>query len=239
MTRMDTDVTSSDSSSQHGIARVVFTALAAVLLVCAILGVSFSLLLTPYPTKLATQLFSEEEGTGLTHDECAQVGQGVLAFCMGDDDVNLPWGAAETPTTLGEQSRTHLLSVRAFFFGMIEFAAVSSCCLAAVLVLVRRRFGRRAVGCALLAGGIGAVSLAAVFTAIALVDFYDLFNWLHGWFFSSGTWLFPGDALLIRSLPEPLWMFLGALLVIFIAAFSVGCIVGGRRLRRTQASISE
>ena len=88
MTRMDTDTTSSDPSSRHGIARVVSTALAAVLLVCAILGVSFSLLLTPYPTKLATQLFSEEEGTGLTHDECAQVGQGVLAFCMGDDDVN-------------------------------------------------------------------------------------------------------------------------------------------------------
>ena len=122
---------------------------------------------------------------------------------------------------------------------MIEFAAVSSCCMAAVLVLVRRRFGRRAVGCALLAGGIGAVSLAAVFTAIALVDFYDLFNWLHGWFFSSGTWLLPGDALLIRSLPEPLWMFLGALLVILIAAFSVGCIVGGRRLRKAPTTFSK
>ena len=106
-------------------------------------------------------------------------------------------------------------------------AAITSALFAVIaliiaLVFVRRRFGRRAVGNALLAGGIGAVSLAAVFTAIALVDFYDLFNWLHGCFFSSGTWLFPGDALLIRSLPEPLWMFLGALLVILIAAFSVG-----------------
>lgn len=213
-------------------ARIIAMALASLLLVCSILGVSFSLLLTPGPTAIATHLFSDEQGTGLTHDECARVGQNVLAFSMGYDDASLPWGMSETPSTLGEQSRSHLLSVRALFLGMVGFAATSSAGLAVMLALVWRRLGRRDAGTVLVAGGACALALAAVFAAIASVDFYTLFNWLHGWFFSSGSWLFPADALLIKSLPEPLWMFLGALLGALIAAFSAACVIGGARLRK-------
>lgn len=234
---MNTDTSANMTAPTAGtppvgsVARGLATAAVGVLLVCAILGVSFSLLLTPPPTWVATNLFSEEQGTGLTHEECAQVGQNVLAFSMGFDDASLPWGARETPTTLGEQSRTHLLSVRSFFLGMVAFGTMTAVAAAAALLAMRRAWGKPCVGRALMAGGIGALALAVVFTALALVDFDALFNWFHGWFFSSGSWLFPYDCLLIRSLPDPLWMFLGALLAILILAFSVGCIVAGRRLR--------
>ncbi|MFZ2757075.1 MAG: DUF1461 domain-containing protein [Atopobiaceae bacterium] len=227
---MDTQRT----SDRTGPGRVAATALAAVLLVCSILGISFSLLLTPGPTALATSLFSDERGTGLTHEECARVGQNVLAFSMGYDDADLPWGTGETPTTLGEQSRAHLISVRSLFLGTIRFAVVSSVALAAMLAVCARRFGRRCAGTALIVGGACSIGIAALFAMLASVDFYTLFNWLHGWFFSSGSWLFPADALLIKSLPEPLWMFLGALFGVLIAALSTACVVGGRRLRRAR-----
>ena len=66
----------------------------------------------------------------------------------------------------------------------------------------------------------------------AIVDFYTMFNMLHSLFFSSGSWLFPYDSLLICALPEQFWMAMGVIWLVITVFLSIIFIIIGAKLRK-------
>jgi uncharacterized membrane protein len=54
------------------------------------------------------------------------------------------------------------------------------------------------------------VAVVALALLAAFTDFEWLFTKFHGLFFTSGTWTFPADSMLIRLFPEPFWVASGA-----------------------------
>lgn len=223
--------TQSDAK-RPGLGRAFAIAGSTVVLTIAIIWIAFACMLMPLPTMVGASLFSDETGTGLTHQECAQVAENVLSFSMGNDDAALPWASEDTPTSLGARSRSHLTDVRAFFYGMLAFAVAASALAVAALALTRKRFGTEAMARSLERAGAISIVLVSLFVAVALGNFDALFGWFHGFFFTGDTWLFPPGSLLIMALPDPFWMFLGGVLASLVVVLSLVCVLLARKIRR-------
>ncbi len=91
----------------------------------------------------------------------------------------------------------------------------------------KRLIARSMISCACIV-----IAVAVVVGLAAAIDFYDLFNLLHSLFFSSGSWLFSYDSLLICSLPQPFWEAMGVFWGILIAVACAALAIVGIRLKR-------
>ena len=60
-------------------------------------------------------------------------------------------------------------------------------------------------GYVMLSGAIWCAVLVLLAGLAGTLDFDALFSAFHGLFFAEGTWMFPGDSLLIQTFPEQFW----------------------------------
>ena len=226
-----------------GKADVVLAVFATMALFLSILLLTFQVLLAPPLTRAFADRCVNDAASPATHEQLVDAACATLAYCTGDPDANIPYGTDEstsyTPEVMG-----HLDDVTGFFSGMRLAGLLSAIALAALLLLLWwscKRHGARGLMKRLLArimliapccvlGVIVVAGLAAV------IDFNALFNLLHSFFFSSGSWLFPYDSLLICALPEEFWMSMGLFwlgeIVLVCIALIVVSIVLRVRLRR-------
>jgi integral membrane protein (TIGR01906 family) len=108
--------------------------------------------------------------------------------------------------------------------GIIVFCVIASLVL---LIILGVFFGRKDVARALIWAG-GATIIGSVALGIwAAAAFDALFTWLHGLFFTSGTWVFPASSLLIQIFPENFWIGMGAVwLSVSILCAIVSLVIG-------------
>ena len=201
--------------------------------VAAIATLTFQVLLTPLPTHLLADRFVRDDLSPASHAELVEVAEKTLAYCA-------RYPGAELDSLKGYDSSTsftsdvigHLDDVEVFFSGMKLAALVAAACVAASLVALRRVAGRarfrRQAGRAMVASVCVVGAVVAVMVIVALVDF----NALHSLFFSSGSWLFPYDSLLICALPEEFWMSMGVLWAVLVVIACAALLIAGRRLSR-------
>lgn len=110
-------------------------------------------------------------------------------------------------------------------------AAIFTCCVLA-MIYVGKKLHERALGTTLLTAGILVLAVFAFFGIWAAIDFYGMFNMLHGLFFASGTWTFAMDSLLITMYPLNFWMGMGGIWLAITCILSILAIVIGMRIRK-------
>lgn len=196
----------------------LMTTLVSVVLAVAMLSITFSLLLTPWPTKLFAQMFADEGPSGYTHAQMVDVASGILDYSLGNDDADIPIGTDQT-TALTENELVHLRDCRGLFLGVIHLAIASGIVAVALSILLRALGRKRILGRSFRIAAILVLALIVVCVVFAAKDFTAFFNYLHHFFFTSGSWLFPWDCLMICALPEPFWVAMGVLWVVLLGVF--------------------
>lgn len=99
-----------------------------------------------------------------------------------------------------------------------------------LLLIIRRR--RKLAGWIMFVVPLVIIGVITVLGVWSFIDFDSLFTALHGLFFTSGTWVFPADSLLITLFPEAFWMGMGIVWVsVSILASLIVCLIG-RFLKR-------
>lgn len=91
---------------------------------------------------------------------------------------------------------------------------------------------KRRLGAVLIAAGIIVICSFAAIGAWAAIDFYGMFQVFHSLFFSTGTWVFELDSLLITMYPTAFWMGMGAIWLVVTLVLSILAIVIGLKLRK-------
>ncbi len=101
------------------------------------------------------------------------------------------------------------------------------------LAHVRVRISKRALGvvCAI-AGGLVIAAFAGL-GVWAAVDFLGMFNLLHSFFFSQGSWTFAYDSLLITLYPTEFWMGMGGVWLAVTGALSILSLFIGLKIGKT------
>lgn len=199
------------------------------------LSATFSVLLTPLPTHVFSYVYADGSVSGLSQDDMAQVADGILKYSLGQDDAGLPVGT-DYRTSITEDDLAHLRDCRGLFLGVVKLAVVSGVLGVVAVAALLLSHRRRLLGRSLIAATMGVVVLLAAGVGFALYDFSIFFNFLHTFFFTSGSWLFPATSLMICALPEPFWTAMGVLWVVLLAAVCVIYVVLGRRCQRQNAS---
>lgn len=209
----------------------IMTFLLAIVFALSMLSLSFSVLLTPWPTHVFASIFVEEGSAGPTHDELVATADGIRAYCMGDDSVSLPSGT-DTTTAITATDLSHLQDVRMLFERILLLAAIST--LAAIILgIICRLVGKkRLLGNALYVAAFLVAILVIVSVGFAVTDFLSFFNVLHSFFFTSNSWFFPANSLMIRSLPTPFWVAMGILWSVLIVILCCVASSIARRLRK-------
>ena len=196
------------------------TVVTAVIMAAALLTVTFSLLLTPWPTRLFAQLFSDESASGFTHEQMVDVASGILDYSLGNDDADIPRGDDDT-IALNDEELAHLRDCRGLFNGVIHAAMVFGIATVVLVIVLAASGHRRVLGHSFRLAAILTLLLGIACIAWAIWDFNAFFNYLHHFFFASDSWYFPADSLMISALPTPFWIGMGvlwAVLVYLVAA---------------------
>ena len=196
----------------------IVTAAVSVVLAVAMLSITFSLLLTPWPTKVFAQMFADEGPSGYTHAQMVDVAEGILDYSLGNDDADIPRGT-DSVTTLTENELSHLRDCRGLFLGVIHLAIVSGVIGLAVVIFLRVLGRKRILGRAFRAAAIIVLALIVVCVFFALKDFNAFFNYLHHFFFTGESWIFPWNCLMICALPTKFWVAMGVLWVVLLGIF--------------------
>jgi len=208
----------------------VRTWVAAILLAVFALGISLTILEAPGFTRMLSARYSLAAEAGLEPARMQQVAEQVRAFVVA--------GRGTLPATVDGgpgfdvPAVSHLADVQGVMAAARIATALSALALAVWLgfAVVRRR--TREVAGALIGAAAVCVGATLLALAVSLVSFDTLFTWLHGLFFSAGTWTFPYDSLLIRLFPEPFWVTAGASWAGLVLAFAAAYGVLGVMLRR-------
>ncbi|MGN0035357.1 MAG: DUF1461 domain-containing protein [Coriobacteriales bacterium] len=207
------------------------TAVTSIVLAVALASVTFSLLLTPWPTRLFAQMFADEGPSGYSHAEMVEVAEGVLDYALGDDDAQLPRGTDDV-VVIDDASLAHLRDCRGLFLGVIRLAVASGAASVVLAAAFCARRRQRLLGRALVAAAALTLAVLATCLVFALADFNTFFNFLHSFFFAADSWYFPADSLMICALPLPFWMGMAVLWALLVCAFSAAYIALGCRLSR-------
>jgi integral membrane protein (TIGR01906 family) len=172
------------------------------------------------------------------HEQLVIIAMAVREFSLGNDNAPLPKGP-DHRTAITPDAISHLLDVREVFVASeVAFVLLLGVLLALVLIQ-RKRKGRASLKIPFIVGGAIPLTAAAILGIAVVIDFGLFFTWLHSIFFAEGTWTFPADSLLIRSLPFNFWAACAAVLVgsmALLCALSVfiGVLLG--RLKKTRTA---
>lgn len=189
-------------------ARVAETGAAALLWAALVIGCAVIALTLPVYTSVASQALGVSQTAGLPAADVLRLSSQVRELVADRDYDPLPatWQGAPA---FDDAAVSHLLDVREVI-GNARFATgVAALLLAAYtgVCLTRARVDRLRAGMRAGAAVCGVAVVLAI--AAALTDFTSFFAGFHGLFFTSGTWVFPPDSLLIRLFPQRFWMATG------------------------------
>jgi integral membrane protein (TIGR01906 family) len=189
--------------------RFVEIGAAALLWGVLVVGLSVLTLTAPVYTTALTQALGVPASSGLSGRDVTALAGRVRSFVAGPMADTLPATWRGRPA-FGPSEVSHLRDVRAVFSGARAATGVVSLLLACYVAwcVARRRFARLRSGMAW--GAVSTLALVGVAAVAARTDFGSFFAAFHGLFFTSGTWTFPYDSLLIRLFPEPFWAASGA-----------------------------
>jgi len=187
-------------------------------------------------TSIAEHVSDPNEQTFLVDTALA-----VRDFSLGNNAAPMPAGEdyrnAITPDAIA-----HLLDVRVVFLASeLAFFVLFLALTILMIVAVRRTKAGSRVGYLvrpLIIGGIIPLVAALLLAIVIAVDFGAFFVWMHGIFFADGTWTFPADSLLIRSLPYKFWIasafvWAGSMVLLCVISIAVGILLVrlGRRAK--------
>ncbi len=239
-----------------GAVKAVVSVLAALALAVTFVGAGFAACAVPsQTTELLSRLYSGSPDTPFSHAQLVQAAVETRDYTVGQHDraslfavlhdineaAGTPYATADESAlaqapeayTLTEDALSHLDDVyrvvqtaQAALIGIAVFA-VGSC----LFLGVQAR--RRRVGSVLIGAGGGIIVVLIGLGAWALVDFYGFFAAFHSLFFSSGTWTFSADSLLITMYPLDFWMGMGVVWLAVTGVLSILAIVTGAVLKRS------
>ncbi|MGI6220735.1 MAG: DUF1461 domain-containing protein [Coriobacteriales bacterium] len=226
------------SGQPLGALAAISSILGTIAIIACVLTLTFQVLLTPLPTHVFASWYVDDVSSPMDHDYLVQVAEQTLDYCNGNSGADLPYGLDDSKTYTPDVM-SHLDDVTVFFSGMklaaIVSVLVAMACIFALWVAYRERSDSspaRAGSRMMITAGVVILVLLAALVVWAIVDFYTMFNMLHSLFFSSGSWLFPYDSLLICALPEQFWMAMGVLWAAMIVVVCIVLIVVGLIVRR-------
>lgn len=213
---------------------VIITVLVAVLVPMVALVVVGS---SPVSSLLMDDALSQTTEDALERDYLMEVARAVRDFSFGNDDASLPEGE-DYRTAITPDAVSHLVDVRGVFL-TVQYACIGILLALVVLfALVARRYGARYLAWPLTIGGAIPLAAALILGIAAFLNFDAFFAWMHSLFFADGTWTFPVDSLLIRSLPYGFWASCAvvwvACMVLLCAISVVAGVLLGRRARQAQ-----
>jgi len=214
-------------------ARVLETGVAALVIVCVVLGGSVWLLTTPGYVRALVRAVGSAQSTGLGENETLAAAEAVRRFVVDPDAPALPAMIDDVPA-FDDAAVSHLVDVRNV---VVPARWLTVGLLGAVLAwaLLRRRtsVGRRAVARASASAAALMIGGAVLALLVGVADFDAFFAWFHSLFFAEGTWTFPYEALLIRVFPLPFWITAAATWGALVLISSVGLCWFARRSRFT------
>ena len=184
------------------------TVLVGIALAALVLGVSVSLLTGHAFTRLLASRYSLAAEAGLPRERMLDVAEHVRAFVVDGDAQTLPATVDGRPG-FDAAAVSHLLDVRQ----VLDSARIVTGLLSALLTIwlgvhiARKR--TQGIAAALRAGAITSTVIVVLAAVIAVSDFESFFSAFHRLFFTSGTWTFSYDSLLIQTFPEPFWVTAG------------------------------
>jgi len=182
---------------------------AAVLWAVLCVGAAVMALTLPAYTSSMTRALDVSRSSGLPGADVSQLSGAVRALVADAHYDPLPVTWRGLPA-FDQAAVSHLLDVRTVIAGA-RLATGNALLLLLVYVgaaIAFRRLDRLREGLRAAAGMLSVAVLLAVVAAFA--DFEWLFTRFHGLFFTSGTWTFPADSMLIRLFPESFWVASGA-----------------------------
>lgn len=197
---------------------------AALLWVIALVGIAVSLLTLPVYTSSAVEVLNIPQSSGLSRADALHLAADARGFVADLRYSPLP-GTWRGRIAFDERSVAHLRDVRTVIAGA-RAATGAAALLLVVWISVCAGLKRWApLRGGMRWGGWATAAVVAVGALAAAADFEWFFTAFHGLFFSTGTWLFSSDSMLIRLFPERFWVVGGvvwAFLSLLLAAVLVG-----------------
>lgn len=184
------------------------TVIVGIALAVLVLGVSVSLLTGHAFTWMLASRYSLATEAGLPRQRMLDVAEQVRAFVVDGDAQTLPATVDGRPG-FDAAAVSHLLDVR----HVLDRARIATGLLAVLLTIWLAVYiaSKRtpAIAAALRAGAVTSAVFVVLAVVAAVSDFERFFSAFHGLFFTSGTWTFSYDSLLIQTFPEPFWVTAG------------------------------
>lgn len=174
-----------------------------------VMGVSLVPLTSPAFTRAVAARYSLAQDAGLSPERMLVIAEQVRAFVVEAEGDTLPATVDGRPG-FDAGAVSHLIDVRVVLDRARIFTGIVTLLVAVWVAIQLRRRRIERVSAALRAGAVLTIALIALAAAAAFSDFESFFTAFHGLFFSSGTWTFPYDSLLIQTFPEPFWVTCGA-----------------------------
>jgi integral membrane protein (TIGR01906 family) len=168
-------------------------------------------------------------------ERLAEVALAVRDFSLGNDYAAMPTGE-DYRTAITPDAISHLLDVRIVFVTSVLAFVVFLLAILVLLIIAIKRKKAATLAHPFIIGGILPLAAAALLGLAVAIDFGAFFTWMHGIFFADGTWTFPADSLLIRSLPFNFWF---ACAVVWAGCMALLCIISiatGMLISRRQKS---
>lgn len=194
-------------------------------------GVGLVPAILPQTTQAFSARFSLTEDAGISRPEMARVASDIHGFTVFGRPSELPATVAGRPG-FDADAVSHLVDVR-----LVIWKAASALAIAMALVVVcasllwRKRYFK-VLTWSFIVGGAIPLFLFASGALWAATDFDAFFAFFHSLFFSSGTWMFAPDDLLILCLPEPFWVAMGVVWASCSTAIALLIVGSGGALRR-------
>ncbi len=209
----------------------------------------------PPITKTLTRTYGNEMRSPFNTDELVQAAVATRAYTVDDndydklmdvialvnDEAETPWAGADidelaeageqyvlTPDAISHLDDVYYVIVRARYI-LCAIAILAICG-----VLLTWRLGKRGISTVLLGSGIAVCAVFVVIGAWAVADFDGFFSIFHMLFFTSGSWVFSADSLLICMYPDGFWMGMGVIwlsvsIVLSILSIIIGAVLRHRR----------
>ncbi len=153
----------------------------------------------------------------------ATAASGVMRFVNGKSTLGAEFNAEESSHL--EDVRRVLMSVKRLYYGAIVILAS-----AAIYLLSKRRFVQLMPKAFIIAGAASLLLLLLLF--LFSLNFDSFFSFIHKPFFSSGTWLFPADSLLISLFPQQFFNDFARMLFLLILLNSSAFLIIGLFVRK-------
>ncbi len=206
----------------------------AVALALTLVGSAFHVVLNFGISHAIAEKTVDTANSKVGHDELVAVADMTLRYVCGDSSVALPRGVDDR-TAYTDEIIMHLDDVTNFISTVRNTTLVCIPLFAILLIIqyiVTRRSGmfRWFLGWTLLLAGALPAVMALVIGIGCSIDFYAMFNFLHGFIFKAGTWYFSYNSLLICALPENYWIgmavvLLGSLILMCCLCVGIGIVL--------------